>query len=277
MARSPSKAKQSSHVTPVTSAPQLMLLLLFLLISISNIINMTLDTKGKIVLVCALPLLLWDVVFYILSLRWISTLIWKSKPSSVAVGEATETHGCPRRSATSPDKLVSSTQTLYDMMQEAISQYSDKTALVSRTFVELKKSIRRIAFLPKSMTMMILKKLTYEEFGEEILAFGAGLRALGMKPIPTLQQGETFDDAKGPFVMVIFEDTCKQWTIGLHGAMTQSMTVATCYATLGEDAVIAAVNETQATTLLLNWKKAEQFASLAHTMPTLTNHYCIHV
>ena len=97
-----------------------------------------------------------------------------------------------------------------------------------------------------------------------------------MKPIPTLDEKESFNDAKGPFVMVIFEDTCKQWTIGLHGAMTQSMTVATCYATLGQDAVIAAVNETQATTLLLNWSKAEKFASLAHTMPSL-HHYCIHV
>jgi long-chain acyl-CoA synthetase len=114
-----------------------------------------------------------------------------------------------------------------------------------------------------------MEELTYEQFGAEIVAFGAGLRALGMKPIPSLSKGQTFDDAEGPFVMVIFEDTCKQWTVGLHGAMTQSMTVATCYATLGEDAVVAAVNETQATTLLLNWKKAEKFASLAHAMPTL--------
>jgi long-chain acyl-CoA synthetase len=44
---------------------------------------------------------------------------------------------------------------------------------------------------------------------------------------------------------VLFEDTCKQWTIALQGAFSQSITVATCYGTLGEEAVIAAVNQTQ--------------------------------
>jgi long-chain acyl-CoA synthetase len=90
-----------------------------------------------------------------------------------------------------------------------------------------------------------------------------------MEPIPQMKEGQHFDTAKGPFVMVIFEDTCSLWSIALQGAMSQSMTVATCYATLGKDAVIAAVNETGATTLLLNWKKASEFADLSNQMPTL--------
>jgi long-chain acyl-CoA synthetase len=138
---------------------------------------------------------------------------------------------------------------------------------VSRTFVQEKKLKSTDKFPTKLYKDDELDELTYKDFGEQVAAFGAGLRALGMEPIPSSY--DSFDDAKGPFVMVIFEDTCKQWTIALHGAMSQSMTVATCYATLGEDAVISAVNETQATTLLLNWKKAAHFASLAHAMPTL--------
>jgi len=90
-----------------------------------------------------------------------------------------------------------------------------------------------------------------------------------MEPIPIKQEGKSFDDLEGPFVMVIFEDTCEQWTTALQGAFSQSMVVATCYATLGQDAVISAVNETNATTLLLNWKKAEAFSKLAERMPSL--------
>ena len=63
---------------------------------------------------------------------------------------------------------------------------------------------------------------------------------------------------------------CKEWTTALHGALSQSMVVATCYATLGEDAVIAAVNETRAAAVLVNWKKAEAFHKRAGEMPSLT-------
>ena len=229
---------------------------------------MTLDGKSKIAFACALPLLLLDVILYILSFQWISKLL-RPKTFSVAVGEETATHGCPRRSTKSPNELIASNRTLYDMIQNAAKQYGKNTALVSRKFLELKKLKPADRFPTKIYDDNDIEEISYEELGEQIQVFGAGLRALGMEPIPQLKEGETFDNAKGPFVMVIFEDTCKQWTIGMHGALSQSMTVATCYATLGEDAVVSAVNETRATTLLLNWKRAEKFASLSDTMPTL--------
>lgn len=98
--------------------------------------------------------------------------------------------------------------------------------------------------------------------------FGAGLRELGMAPIPP-HDPDDFENVKGEFKMVIFEDTCAQWTIALHGALSQSMTVATCYATLGHDAVVSAVQETDATALFVNWKHVEAFAKKASEMPSL--------
>lgn len=230
---------------------------------------MSLDIKGKILLLCLLPILIWDVVLYIISLQWIFQLWWKmttGKQSSVAVGDATDTHGIPRRSIVSPSKLIASDKTLYDMIQDAVQEYGDKTALVSRKFVELKKLKPTDKFPTKIYDDDQIEELTYQDFGEEIKAFGAGLRAIGMEPFPS---GQSFESTQGPHVMVIFEDTCKQWTIGMHGALSQSLTVATCYATLGDDAVVSAVNETGAASLLLNWKNAEKFASIADKMPTL--------
>jgi long-chain acyl-CoA synthetase len=214
--------------------------------------------------------LIWDVVLWLLSLQWLfaSGDVTK-KRNSVAVGEATETHGAPRRSPKSPDKLLESQETLYEMIQTAIDKYGNKTALVSRKFVQLKKIKETDRFPTKIYDDPNLDIVTYKELGENIQCFGAGLRALGMEPIPQIKKGQTFDDLEGRSVMVIFEDTSNEWTISFHGAVSQSITVATCYATLGEEAVISAVNETGATTLLLNWKKAQEFAELGDRMPTL--------
>lgn len=212
-----------------------------------------------------------DVVFYILSFQWLKWFFGTRRGAqSVAVGEATETHGAPRRSPESPDVLVESTETLYSMIQKGIREYSPKTALVSRKYVEMKKLKETDRFPSKIYKADDdLEEISYKELGDLISSFGAGLRALGMEPVPQLKPGQSIEDVKGSFVMVIFEDTCKQWTIGLHGAASQSMTVATCYATLGDEAVISSVNETGATALLLNWKKAVKFSEMSAQMPTL--------
>ena len=101
----------------------------------------------------------------------------------------------------------------------------------------------------------------------------AGLRALGMTPLH-LEEGQSFEEGQaanpgGAFTMVIFEDTCQQWTTAMQGAFSQSLTVATCYATLGEAAVIDIVNETAATTLMLNCSPLRAFSRVAHGLVSI--------
>jgi len=142
---------------------------------------------------------------------------------------------------------------------------SSKTAQVSRQFRSLEKVKESDRFYSKIYEddNKCLETVTYQQLHANILNFGAGLRSLGMTPLH-LQEGQSFEQGQaahpgGAFVMVIFEDTCKQWTTAMQGAFSQSLTVATCYATLGEAAVIDIVNETAATTLMLNWKHANRF------------------
>jgi long-chain acyl-CoA synthetase len=229
------------------------------------------NLKSMALLLCATPLFLLDVLFYLLSsLTWLRRMITPKRMQSVAVGPATATHGAPRRSAMAPGHLVTGEMdTIYDMIRIATDKYGALPAMVSRTFVEMKKIKETDRFPSKIFDDSTFHEISYEALGRAVRKVGAGLRALGMEPIPQLKTGETFDDLKGSFVMVIFEDTCQEWTIALQGAFSQSMCVATCYATLGTDAVVSAVNETAATTLLLNWKNAEKFAELASKMPTL--------
>lgn len=234
------------------------------------------ETKIMGLMICALPILLLDVVIYIFSFAWLRKMFSPSRDVySAAHGEETKTHGAPRRAATNPHKLIDTiydggnAKTVYEMTGAAVRDHGTNVALVSRKFLEFKRLKETDRFPTKIYDDSELEELTYEAFGEQIRNFGAGLRSLGMEPVPRLKSGEKYDDASGPFILVLFEDTCKQWTVCLHGCFTQSITVATCYSTLGDDAVLAAVNETGATTLLLNWKNAEKFAAMEKQMPTL--------
>eukprot|EP00976_Prorocentrum_cordatum_P054187 1092966-Prorocentrum_minimum.AAC.2 len=50
------------------------------------------------------------------------------------------------------------------------------------------------------------------------------------------------------------QDTSKQWTMAAHGCLSQSICVATSYATLGADALADAMQETGATAIICNQK-----------------------
>jgi len=230
--------------------------------------------ESQIVLVLAIPLLLLDLVLYILSLRWVSKLNSPKKEMySTAVPDSP--HDATKQSA--PRRLgeggplvekTGSCGTLYEMMNEGVQNYGPKVAMITRRFVDLKK-LKPTDRFPTKVYGDGFDKITYNELGENIKNFGAGLKALGMESLPPIKNLNDFNKTEGKFIMVLYEDTCAQWTTALHGAFSQSMVIATCYATLGDDAVVAAVTETQAVTLFCNWKKAEHFASLSKKMKSL--------
>jgi AMP-binding enzyme len=234
------------------------------MVLLSNNKNANLS-KTMIVYALVWPFLLLDVVVYILSLAWIFKKKNKcsNKLQSIAVGAATPTHGCPRRSPKSVDALFKSNMTMHQAMMQAVKQFgglSSKTnqhvAMVTRKFVELRKVHETDKFPTKIYDDSQVEEITYQQLGDLIRNFGFGLQSLTGGA-----QNST---------IVIYEETCKQWSISMHGALSQSMVVATCYATLGDDAVVSAVNETQASMLLLNWKHVEKFLKLApNQMPNL--------
>jgi len=180
--------------------------------------------------VALLPVMALDILLYVLSFQWWTKLLpVKKSLQSVRAGEATQSHGAPRRSALYPNELVGGEHdTIYDMTQAAVREYGDKIAMVSQKFIELRKANESDHFPTKVFDDKELRETTFAQFGRNLQNFGAGLRKLGMEPIPIKQEGKTFDDLEGPFVMVIFEDTCEQWTTALQGAFSQSITVATC-------------------------------------------------
>lgn len=69
----------------------------------------------------------------------------------------------------------------------------------------------------------------------------------------------------------IFSDTRAEWFIALQGCFRQSITVVTIYASLGEEALIHSVNETQVSTLICESKQLKKLAAIGSSLKTIQN------
>jgi hypothetical protein len=99
--------------------------------------------------------------------------------------------------------------------------------------------------------------ITTFQVGERTLAFGAALRKVGAEPFAG--GAREFENAPmGKHCMIIYENTCDDWTTALFGAASQSVVVATSYATLGFDAMLESVSDTGSRVLLCNRSSVEE-------------------
>ncbi|KAJ1542506.1 long-chain fatty acid-CoA ligase [Cladochytrium tenue] len=97
--------------------------------------------------------------------------------------------------------------------------------------------------------------LTYQEAYELAVAFGRGLRALGLEP------GDK---------ITLFAATSHEWLLLAHGAYSQSITITTAYDTLGADGLAFSLNECGVTTLFTNPGLLQLVPSVAARVPSLT-------
>jgi len=115
--------------------------------------------------------------------------------------------------------------------------------------------------------------LTYGEVHRDARAFGVALRKLGLVPA---MPGSNLDSK--PHAILIFEDTSRYWLTALLGASSQSIVVATSYATLGISSVAEAIKECNVSVVVCNRKKVQEVSKTAQgtSLRTIiyTDHYC---
>ena len=115
---------------------------------------------------------------------------------------------------------------------------------------------------------------TYSEVATRARNIGKGLISLGMKPLPQNEGadgGVAFESTTAPHTVLIYEETCADWLTFLFGSWSQSLAVATSYATLGVSSVADAVIECNVKVILCNHRDVEKIAAACATMPTLTH------
>jgi len=153
----------------------------------------------------------------------------------------------------------SGAKTLYEVSKLSFEKHADRVCMRKREFIGWK-SPKVKEFGPN------LTELTYKEVGEKAYKFGAALRAAGCVPSePTT----TLDKVKTPCRIAIFENTCPEWMMSSLGAFSQSIAVATVYATLGMDAVIEAINDNSISVIVCNKTNVKALCEKTKNMPSL--------
>jgi long-chain acyl-CoA synthetase len=89
----------------------------------------------------------------------------------------------------------------------------------------------------------------------EAESFGRGLRELGLRPKENV---------------VLFAETRAEWLISAFGCMKQSIPLVTLYATLGEDALIHGINETEVTCVITSQELLPKFKNILPCTPNVT-------
>mmetsp|Transcript_22652 Transcript_22652/g.59021 ORF Transcript_22652/g.59021 Transcript_22652/m.59021 type:complete len:772 (+) Transcript_22652:1822-4137(+) len=148
-------------------------------------------------------------------------------------------------------------------------KHPDAECMGTRTFLGMYKG-RKDRFPRKVFGPPVWS--TCKQTSERALGFGAGLRALGCEPLASEMNGaviESFVPIDGPSCVLVFEETCADWMTGVMGAMSQSIVVATSYATLGMGAVAEAINQTNSVAIICNYKDVERVSKLKADCPTL--------
>lgn len=71
--------------------------------------------------------------------------------------------------------------------------------------------------------------------------------------------------------VAIFAETRAEWWIAFQGCFRQNITVVTIYASLGDEALIHSLNETQVSTLICDSKQLKRLAAISSSLDTITN------
>ncbi|KAG7357318.1 AMP-forming long-chain acyl-CoA synthetase [Nitzschia inconspicua] len=152
--------------------------------------------------------------------------------------------------------------TLHEMAANSFKAHANEVCMRKRVFLGWKDDKKKVKkFAPD------LIEMTYAQVGEKAYKFGAALRGIG-GCVPS-DANTTLDKVTKPCRIAIFENTCPEWMISALGAFSQSIGVATVYATLGIDAVTEAVVDNSISVIVCNKTNVKYLTEKCKDMPCL--------
>ncbi|MCJ1260299.1 long-chain fatty acid-CoA ligase [Lobaria immixta] len=175
--------------------------------------------------------------------------------------EPVEGETIPRRHPKSKDKLIltpsDDVTTVFDVLKRGADKFGNAKAVGTRRLIKTHYENKKVKKTIDGVTTEVDKKWTYYELsGYTYLSFveyekialeiGAGLRKLGLVKDDRLH---------------LFAGTSAHWLAMAHGAVSQSMPIATAYDNLGEEGVKHSLVQTRAKAVYCD----------PHLLPTLIN------
>ncbi|KAL1425908.1 hypothetical protein MTO96_018744 [Rhipicephalus appendiculatus] len=151
--------------------------------------------------------------------------------------------------------------TLDELARRAITKWPQRRSLGTRAFLhrtEEKQPDSGKVF--KKVALGDYEWLTYHEVDRQIELTARGLRAIGARPRQYL---------------AILAETRLEWLLTAHACFRSNIPLVTLYATLGDEGIVSAVNETEVTHLVTSADLLQRVQNVVNKMPSLTHIVCI--
>merc|ERR1719357_1981284 len=126
--------------------------------------------------------------------------------------------------------------TMEKVFRFAVRQHGQKSAVGTREILAEEDEMQPNGRIFKKFVLGDYQWRTFSQMDSEAENFGRGMRELGI-------------NAKDN--VVLFAETRAEWLIAANGCMKQNFTLVTLYATLGEDALIHGINETEDSSIIM--------------------------
>jgi len=145
--------------------------------------------------------------------------------------------------------------TLEKVFRFAVRQHGHKSAIGTREILAEEDELQPNGRVFKKFVLGDYQWRTFTQMDSEAESFGRGLRELGLRPKENV---------------VLFAETRAEWLISAFGCMKQSIPLVTLYATLGEDALIHGINETEVTCVITSQELLPKFKNILPCTPNVT-------
>ncbi|CAH1286117.1 unnamed protein product [Diabrotica balteata] len=142
--------------------------------------------------------------------------------------------------------------TMAKMFEYCSKKYANKRCLGTRQILAEMDEVQPNGRVFKKFDLGDYRWKTFSEVNILATNFGRGLRELGNDP------GKN---------VAIFAETRAEWMIAAHGIFKQNIPLVTIYATLGDEAIAHAINETEVTTLITSFELLPKFKKILQMTP----------
>ncbi|KAK2143648.1 hypothetical protein LSH36_824g03044 [Paralvinella palmiformis] len=164
--------------------------------------------------------------------------------------------GSSWRALESFDKLtetvVPGCTTLDELFLYVTNKYQDQPCLGTRELLEEQDEVQPNGKVFKKSIYGRYQWLTYQDVDKQASRFGAGLLSLGQKPKQNI---------------CLFAETRAEWMVAAVGCFKYNLPVVTLYSTLGDEAIIHGVNESEVTIIITSNLLLDKFKRILTRIP----------
>lgn len=168
--------------------------------------------------------------------------------------------GGPYRATDNPGDLTTSLfedcETLDDLFLRAVQSYGPRDCLGTRELLNEEDEMQPNGKSFKKVIMGNYNWITFEEVYTKATNFGSGLLGIGQKPRKNC---------------LIFAETKAEWMIAAQACIKYNFPVVTLYATLGPDAILHGVNQSEVTHVITSTSLLPKFKEIIKDMPLVTH------